>query len=452
MHSWPSTDFAPMRTSPSWARILRAVADPRPAPEVDHRVLADLEGHARADEGEAVGLQAPAEAQLQPRQAHEQARVVGREHAVRAHPAQQHERAAVARLGLAADVRRQPGDPWRCDDRCHGRKGSLRGSMAEDSLAQRLLAGDKRALARAITLVESDDPAGWELVREVYPKTGQAAVIGLTGAPGAGKSTLIGALIKLRRAADREVARALDRPVLALHARRAARRPHPPDRALPRPRRLHPLDGQPRRARRPQRGGAAGGAAHGRRRQGRRVPGDRGRRPGRGRHHRPRRHGRARPHARLGRLDPGAEGRDHGDPRHHRRQQGRPPADRHDGARDPRRAVAGARSAAGACRSSRPRPCAARASRRWSSSSTRTARYIVDEGTLSERRRRNLRNEVLGAVHVPPAPPPGGAPGARTTSSRRCSTRSWRAAWTPPARRARSSSASTPARRRRLRR
>jgi LAO/AO transport system kinase len=78
--------------------------------------------------------------------------------------------------------------------------------MAEDSLAQRLLAGDKRALARAITLVESDDPAGWELVREVYPKTGDATVIGLTGAPGAGKSTLIGALIKLRRAADREVA------------------------------------------------------------------------------------------------------------------------------------------------------------------------------------------------------------------------------------------------------
>ena len=88
----------------------------------------------------------------------------------------------------------------------HGRKGSLRRSMAEDSLAQRLLAGDKRALARAITLVESDDPAGWELVREVYPHTGQAAVIGLTGAPGAGKSTLIGALTKLRRAADREVA------------------------------------------------------------------------------------------------------------------------------------------------------------------------------------------------------------------------------------------------------
>ncbi|MEN3281798.1 MAG: GTPase [Solirubrobacteraceae bacterium] len=78
--------------------------------------------------------------------------------------------------------------------------------MPEPTLAQRLLDGDKRALARAITLVESDDPAGWELVREVYPRTGNAAIIGLTGAPGSGKSTLIGALTKLRRAADRQVA------------------------------------------------------------------------------------------------------------------------------------------------------------------------------------------------------------------------------------------------------
>lgn len=77
---------------------------------------------------------------------------------------------------------------------------------ATDSLAERLLNGDKRALARAITLVESDDPAGWELVREVYPKTGRAAIVGLTGAPGAGKSTLIGALTKLRREQDRQVA------------------------------------------------------------------------------------------------------------------------------------------------------------------------------------------------------------------------------------------------------
>ena len=76
----------------------------------------------------------------------------------------------------------------------------------ESSLAERLLAGDKRALARAITLIENDDPDGWALVREVYPKTGRARIIGLTGPPGVGKSTLIGTLTKEMRAADRDVA------------------------------------------------------------------------------------------------------------------------------------------------------------------------------------------------------------------------------------------------------
>ena len=79
--------------------------------------------------------------------------------------------------------------------------------MADDrSLAERLLAGDKRALARGISLVEDDDPEGWALVREIYPHTGSAAIVGFTGPPGAGKSTLIGSLVKLRRAADRQVA------------------------------------------------------------------------------------------------------------------------------------------------------------------------------------------------------------------------------------------------------
>ncbi len=76
----------------------------------------------------------------------------------------------------------------------------------EQTLAERLLAGDRRALARAITLVESDDPRGWDLVREVYPHTGRAAIVGLTGAPGSGKSTLIGALTKLRREQGRSLA------------------------------------------------------------------------------------------------------------------------------------------------------------------------------------------------------------------------------------------------------
>ncbi len=73
-------------------------------------------------------------------------------------------------------------------------------------LAERLVAGDKRALARAITLIESDDPAGWELVREVYPRTGKARIVGFTGPPGVGKSTLIGALTDELRKSERQVA------------------------------------------------------------------------------------------------------------------------------------------------------------------------------------------------------------------------------------------------------
>jgi LAO/AO transport system kinase len=76
----------------------------------------------------------------------------------------------------------------------------------EHSLAERLVAGDKRALARAITLIENDDPQGWELVREVFPRTGRARIVGITGPPGVGKSTLIGALTAEMRKAEREVA------------------------------------------------------------------------------------------------------------------------------------------------------------------------------------------------------------------------------------------------------
>ncbi len=73
-------------------------------------------------------------------------------------------------------------------------------------LAENLLAGDKRALARAISLVENDDPEGWALVREVYPRTGRASVVGFTGPPGVGKSTLIGRLIEHVRGLERQVA------------------------------------------------------------------------------------------------------------------------------------------------------------------------------------------------------------------------------------------------------
>jgi len=80
-----------------------------------------------------------------------------------------------------------------------------RGRTAAD-LAERLLDGDKRALARAISLVENDDPEGWALVREVYPRTGRASIVGFTGPPGVGKSTLIGRLVELARGLERQVA------------------------------------------------------------------------------------------------------------------------------------------------------------------------------------------------------------------------------------------------------
>jgi LAO/AO transport system kinase len=77
---------------------------------------------------------------------------------------------------------------------------------AETDLRDRLLGGEKRALARAISLIENGDPAGAKLVAELYPRTGSARIIGFTGPPGVGKSTIIGALIGALRARDRRVA------------------------------------------------------------------------------------------------------------------------------------------------------------------------------------------------------------------------------------------------------
>src|SRR3954451_22498883 len=76
---------------------------------------------------------------------------------------------------------------------------------AEASLADRVVAGDKRALARAISLVENRDPEGDRLVAELFPKTGKARVVGITGPPGVGQSTLINALTVKLREAERTV-------------------------------------------------------------------------------------------------------------------------------------------------------------------------------------------------------------------------------------------------------
>jgi LAO/AO transport system kinase len=65
-----------------------------------------------------------------------------------------------------------------------------------DELTAGVRAGDRRALARAISLVENGDALGSPLVHELYPDTGRAAVIGVTGPPGVGKSSLIAALVR----------------------------------------------------------------------------------------------------------------------------------------------------------------------------------------------------------------------------------------------------------------
>ena len=72
-----------------------------------------------------------------------------------------------------------------------------------ETLAAGVREGDRRALARAITLVENGDPLAYELVRAVYPDTGSAYVVGVTGPPGVGKSTLIAAIVRQVRESGR---------------------------------------------------------------------------------------------------------------------------------------------------------------------------------------------------------------------------------------------------------
>jgi LAO/AO transport system kinase len=77
--------------------------------------------------------------------------------------------------------------------------------VTQASLSDRVLQGDPRAIARAITLIEDESPAGAELVRRIFSRTGQAYVVGVTGPPGAGKSTLVDRLTSLIRADGRTV-------------------------------------------------------------------------------------------------------------------------------------------------------------------------------------------------------------------------------------------------------
>src|SRR2546426_1939134 len=82
----------------------------------------------------------------------------------------------------------------------HGRRDWTR-----ESLAEGVRAGDTRALARTISLVENGDPLAYDLVHDIYPETGRAYAVGITGPPGVGKSSLISTLIGQIREQDRTV-------------------------------------------------------------------------------------------------------------------------------------------------------------------------------------------------------------------------------------------------------
>jgi LAO/AO transport system kinase len=80
-----------------------------------------------------------------------------------------------------------------------------RADWTRETLAAAVRAGDKRALARAISLVEDGDTLAYDVIHDLYPETGRTYAIGVTGPPGVGKSSLISALVRHVRAEDRTV-------------------------------------------------------------------------------------------------------------------------------------------------------------------------------------------------------------------------------------------------------
>ena len=73
---------------------------------------------------------------------------------------------------------------------------ATRRDWTRDSLVAGVREGDRRALARAISLVEDGDPLAYGVVADLYPQTGSAYSVGVTGPPGVGKSSLVSALIR----------------------------------------------------------------------------------------------------------------------------------------------------------------------------------------------------------------------------------------------------------------
>ena len=131
------------------------------------------------------------------------------------------------------------------------------------ALVDRALQGDRRALSRLISRVENGGPEAWSALALIYPRTGRAQIVGVTGAPGTGKSTLVSEIAKYTRQHHPEIDRRhrRGRSDFAVFRRGGAGRSHSHARSGRRRRRVHPLDGDARQSGRP-------GARHDRCREG----------------------------------------------------------------------------------------------------------------------------------------------------------------------------------------
>src|SRR3954451_10459336 len=220
VHSWPSTVFAPIETTPSWQRIFDPcpIHDQRPSStRAFLPICSTTFGPMKASPSSLMRRPDGVRKRRRPR------RRISRAYFALSMRWRRMNRSSVrSPPERGGGGGRRPGSPPVGGGPAMsrravsigrpiigGRYGSspmppLPSTAAE--LAERLLKGEKRALARAISLVENDDPEGWALVREVYPKTGNATMVGFTGPPGVGKSTLIGALVKNARERERDVA------------------------------------------------------------------------------------------------------------------------------------------------------------------------------------------------------------------------------------------------------